>query len=102
MIVDSRIVIESAMLISAFKSVVQIFQGTGPDLPRELWSRSSKGRVFILEKIGDNYEIQVAAKPAPKVKAKPKAAPKPKSVAKVRARASLKRVLEEDDPMDCR
>ena len=38
-----------------------------------------------------------ASKATPKVKAMPK----PKAVAKVQARVSLKRVLEEDDPMDC-
>ena len=51
LIVDSRIVIESAMLSSAFKSMVA---GSG-----EAWSRTSKGRIFFLEKIGDNYEVMV-------------------------------------------
>ena len=131
MIVDSGLVIEPAMLSSAFKSMVA---GNG-----EAWTRYSKGRTFYLQKIGDTFEIKTMPEtvvPAmlPKAKAVPKppagpppgsplmttskaaskaaaskaatpkvkAMPKPKAVAKVQARVSLKRVLEEDDPMDCR
>ena len=134
MIVDSGLIIESAMLSSAFKSMVA---GNG-----EAWTRYSKGRTFYLQKIGDTYEVKTMpetvvptmlpkAKTVPKPPASPppvsplmttskaaskaaaskaatpkptpkvKAMPKPKAVAKVQARVSLKRVFEEDDPMDC-